>query len=576
MKIVQEYNTYDRINLEELCNKILLFAQANKGRYSAFAPYTSRDSILKTILPYDKNNPEITKEWKTEIGYLNKLPSGNASINSLKILPREIENPEFRKVLMSSGAKLEKAIRSVQNRSGQDFLQELMDSCNSMFFFDEELRQIRECFAVEVVDTTNNFIGHLFYHAFSCVAFNLPHFSAKRVFHEALTLTPDSGMHIKLLRCSADSGNGYAALMYANHVYSKEPELALDYFLIASGMMSVDEDDNNGKPAKSETESNALWEIAFMFENHYLTESHIDYVERYVSIDKRLEDIKYNRAKKDSDENTLYTKYKTNEDWSRRDHILGFSFRDKEVVQITKYAKDECLKYALKLYLYIAKKDLTFPKAFNSLGKLILGEYISSIENVPQEPIEKDRFLLARNYLRTAIHFGNTNAMVNLAVYYHNQLRLGKMLSETEKQEMRYYLETAADFDEREAQQHLGAILMEEGNYDDAQAYLEYAANRNDKDACHSLGKVFAFNLDEDKAIECFEKAIRLKCYDAAYDLAVIYLLHKAVKTDKDTAVTYKQYAIHMIKDKYPFMSEEYRKKSKELLSEFGILLEQI
>lgn len=571
MKTKQEYNTYDRINLEELCSKILLFAQAHKTKYSAFASYTSRDSILKTILPFDKNDPEITKEWKIEIGYLNKLPSGNASINSLKILPRQIENPEFKKAIMSSGAKLEKAIRSVQTRSGQDFLQELMDSCNSMFFFDDELRQIRSCFAVSVVDPSNNFMGHLFFHALSCIGFNLPHFSAKRVFHEALTLTPGSGMNIKLLKCAADSGNGYAALMYANHVCNSEPELALDYFLIASGLMSVGEDDNNGKPAKSETESNALWEIAFMFENHYLTESHIDYVEKYISIDKRLDDIRYARQKKDSDENTRYTKYETNEDWSRRDHILGFSFSDREIVQIKKYAKDECLKYALKLYLYIAKKDLTFPKAFNSLGKLILGEYILSIEDVPYEPIENDRFLLARNYLLTAIHFGNTNAMVNLAVYYHNQLRLGKKLSEKEMQEMRYYLETAADFDEREAQQHLGAILMEEGNYDSAKEYLEYAADRNDKDACHSLGKVFAFNLDIDKAIECFEKAIRLKCYDAAYDLAEIYLLHKSVKADKETAVTYKQYAIHMIKDKYSFMSEINKKKSVELLAAFGI-----
>lgn len=298
MKTKQEYNTYDRINLEELCSKILLFAQAHKTKYSAFASYTSRDSILKTILPFDKNDPEITKEWKIEIGYLNKLPSGNASINSLKILPRQIENPEFKKAIMSSGAKLEKAIRSVQTRSGQDFLQELMDSCNSMFFFDDELRQIRSCFAVSVVDPSNNFMGHLFYHALSCIGFNLPHFSAKRVFHEALTLTPGSGMNIKLLKCAADSGNGYAALMYANHVCNSEPELALDYFLIASGLMSVGEDDNNGKPAKSETESNALWEIAFMFENHYLTESHIDYVEKYISIDKRLDDIRYARQKK--------------------------------------------------------------------------------------------------------------------------------------------------------------------------------------------------------------------------------------------------------------------------------------
>lgn len=573
MKTAQEYDTYDRINLDELCSRILLFAHANKGKYSALVPYTSRDSILKTILPYDKNDPEITREWKAEIGYLNKMPSGNASINSLKILPRQIESPEFRRFLMSSCSRLEKAIRAVRPCGGQDLLQELMNSCNSMFFFDDEMCRIKKCYSASTVSATENFIGHLFYHAFSCVVFNLPNVSARRVFHEALTLSPKSSMHYKLLRCAADIGNGYAALMYANHVYDEEPELALDYFLVASGLMSSGEGSNNGKPARSETESNALWEIAFMFENHVLNATHIEHVERYVEIDQRLECIKYSRAKKDSDENTCYTKYDNGENWSRRDHILGFSFRENEIDVVTSYASDECTRYAMKLYLYIAKKDLSFPKAFNSLGKLILGEYISSVEKVPREPIDRERFRLAKEYLLTAIHFGNTNAMVNLAVYYHNQHKLGRELSARERQEMRYYLETAAHFDEREAQQHLADIFMEEKNYEKARSYLECVIDRGDRYSFHDLGKVYAFNLEYDRAVEMFEKAIRNKCYDAAYDLAEIYLLRRSINADKDMLAVYRQYSVRLIRDKLPLMSEEYRKKSEQLLLDLGISL---
>ncbi len=572
MKTVQKYDTYDRINLDELCSRILTFAHANKCNYVALAQYTSRDSILKTILPYDKSNPVLTREWKAEIGYLNKMPSGNASINSLKILPRQIESPEFRRFLMSSCSRLEKAIRSVKPCNGQNFLKELMNSCNSMFFFDDEMRRIKECYSVKNVSATDNFIGHLFYHAFSCVAFNLPNLSARRVFHEALTLSPKSGMHYKLLRCAADMGNGYAALMYANHVYDEEPELALDYFIIASGFIATTEG-NSGKPARSETESNALWEIAFMFENHILNAAHIDYVERYVEIDQRLECIKYSRAKKDSDENTYYTKYDNGESWSRRDHILGFSFRENEIDVVTGYAADECTRYAIKLYLYIAKKDLSFPKAFNSLGKLILGEYISTVEKVPNEPIDRERFRLAKDYLLTAIHFGNTNAMVNLAVFYHNQQKLGRELSASENQEMRYYLETAARFDEREAQQHLADIFMEEQSYEKARTYLECVIDRGDRYSFHNLGKVYAFNLEYDRAVEMFEKAIRNKCYDAAYDLAEIYLLRKSINADRDMLAVYRQYSVRLIRDKLPLMSEEYRKKSERLLLDLGISL---
>lgn len=81
------------------------------------------------------------------------------------------------------------------------------------------------------------------------------------------------------------------------------------------------------------------------------------------------------------------------------------------------------------------------------------------------------------------------------------------------------------------------------------------------------------FNLEYDRAIEMSEKAIRNKCNDAAYDLGEIYLLHKSINADRDMLAVYKQYSIRLIRDKLPLMSEEYRKKSEQLLLDLGISL---
>lgn len=413
-----------------------------------------------------------------------------------------------------------------------------------------------------------NFMGLLFLHAFANIAINLPHFTAERFFLEALTLSPNTAMRMKLLKCAADCGHGYAALMYANHVYDSDPDTALEYFIIASGLRNADP--NGGRPAKSETESNALWEIAFMFENHKLNENKIDYVDNIIEIDKKISNAAKGRIKLDDDE-TVGQRFDPDNELHLRDYILGFSFADNEVNQVIQYSKDKCIIYALKLYLYIAKKDVSFPKAFNSLGKLILGEYIGKPENVPNNDIDDIRFGLAKNYLDTAIHFGNTNAMVNLAIYYHNRLKLGKKLTDSEMKEMRYYLETAAELDEREAQQHLGEILMSEGKYEQAKEYLKYAADKGTASACHSLGKAYAFNLQDNDAIEYFEKALSLNCHDAAYDLAEIYLLRKSAKDGEPLASTYREYAVHLLENRMPYMSEPFKEKSEKLLKNLAV-----
>lgn len=48
------------------------------------------------------------------------------------------------------------------------------------------------------------------------------------------------------------------------------------------------EDSFGARPTKLDTESNALWEIAYMFENHKINENNISYVDSIIGIEKTL------------------------------------------------------------------------------------------------------------------------------------------------------------------------------------------------------------------------------------------------------------------------------------------------
>lgn len=474
---------------------------------------------------------------------------------------------------MEKCALLERDIRSVKkhgtvNVTGMELLKSLLDSCSNLFFKECEISEITCCFASETVSSKKNFMGLLFLHGFANIAVNLPFFAADRTFREALSLYPQTAMRLKLLKCAADSGHGYAALMYGSHISRSAPDTALEYFLIACGLRAK-ENASNGRPIKYETESSALWEIGYMFENHYLEENKIAYVDSIIAIDNRIEEVLNTRLKLDDDE-IIEQRFDENNNLHLRDYILGFYINENEIRQITQYTKDKCKIYALKLYLYIAKRDLSFPKAFNSLGKLILGEYISLQQNIPQNDIDKIRFGIAKNYLDIAIHFGNTNAMVNLAVFYHNRLIIGKKLKESEKNDMIYYFKTAAALEESVAQQRLGDILLGEQKYEEAKKYLQYAADKNDARACHSLGKIHTFNLDDKDAVNCFEKALKLGYHDAAYDLAELYLLRFSAKAGEPLATTYRLYAVHLLEERMSSMTEEYREKAARLLEMFS------
>lgn len=575
-------NIFDPINLVELCE---VFNDYDKTHDKAISKLLNQDSPGTSVSPnsvIDKVFGEIdTASVEGDardvilkgIGAkdrLKKYLSNNvSSIDEVGIV---ITDSHFRTAVMKLGYEIENKIRKLED--GVHFLYALKKSCNKVFFLNEDWQELNHSF--RNTKTSLNFIGCLFMHAFLYIRINLPVYSTERAYKEALSLYPNSSMRGILLKAAADHGHCMAALLYANDIYS-DRDRALHYFLIATGLTNA----QNGRRKNSETMSNAFWEIGFMFENHYLSETIIDHVMKILQIEKRIREISNERY------NLCQTTYKyDNIDALRKDLVWGFSFvngengctggtGEDEILYFEEiYQNDPCKAFAMKIYYYIAMKDFSFPKAFNSLGKLLLGDYMNSdYETVPDVPINNKRLKKAMNYLKNAVLFGNTDAMVSIAVYYYNKKKKGVKLNTSEEREMWYYLETAASFEEKEAEAHLGELLMEKQRYREARVYLEHAAQMNNKVAVYSLGKLNEVEHRFVQAIECYEKAIQLGYHDAAFNLAKLYLLNKRAECGEVNELfkTYTNYGMQLISAHCAFFSPEIKKSCIDLLQKLEL-----
>lgn len=72
-----DYSTFDRINLQDMCNEIVRFVNEHKD-IKNLSVYSSREGILREILPK-------TNDWESEITKIGKLCSGNISIKKLRM-----------------------------------------------------------------------------------------------------------------------------------------------------------------------------------------------------------------------------------------------------------------------------------------------------------------------------------------------------------------------------------------------------------------------------------------------------------------------------------------------------------
>lgn len=347
----------------------------------------------------------------------------------------------------------------------------------------------------------DEFIFNLLKHTFKNYQINMPGIVAKRLLTEAMTLKFNSEHRNRMIQASAELGNDLAINLHASHVYLKDKD-ASTRILLTGKITEV-----------------SLWEIAFQLENNFVSKDTVQLVKN------KLGDI-----------------------------LENDDFLDK--ISVTSYGKsiryDMNLLYAFKIYYYVANK-FNFTKAYNSLGKLMIFDFVIYDNN-------RDKTIkIAKNYLKKAIQMGNINSATNLSVYYYNNQNDMEYNRETTKK----LFGVSSILGDIISNYYYGKILIDEGNFEEGVVYLKYAADSNNGPACFELGKYYELKGKIDLAVDNYKQAILNGYYDAAYYMALLYINMNSVI--KNECFTYEMSANYLISYKDKF-SEQIKIKAEKLL----------
>ena len=431
--------------------------------------------------------------------YLNRiLKYLSSDTTSVINIIEDFNDNIYNKELLSFSKYLVDIINNTEN--AQSLYEKLNRNVNFIFF--ENNKQYCEVKTYHNNKEYDKFIYSLLKHSFKLYQINLPGIVGKRLLDEALTLNYNTEHRKRVIQASAELGNELAINLHACHIYSEDRDGAVRFLL------------------KNKNNASELWQIAFELEYNTLSKETIQLIKN--ELDFILEEDEFINK-----------------------------------IKVTKKGKeklyDMTLLYAYKIYYYIANK-YGFSKAYNSLGKLMIFDYIS---------YDSDRnktIYYAKHYLNKAIKMGNFNSATNLSIYYY----YNTYDDEFDFITMKKLFKVSALLGDIEANCYYGKILIDEGKFKEGVNYLIYAAEHNNGLACAELAKYYELNCKYELAIENYKKAIINNMYDAAYNLALLYLNLNAVsngeKVSKDTVFYY----LNKYKDK---LSDDIRKKAENLLN---------
>lgn len=349
----------------------------------------------------------------------------------------------------------------------------------------------------------DKFLFFVIKHSFETYKVNLPRIMGNRLLEEAMTAYYDSDYRKRMVQASAELGNPIAINLHAAHVYRDDPDGSVLLLL------------------KNKNSAGELWQIAFELETNGVSK------DTFTIIKNEMKSL-----------------------------IFPNEFTDS--ISVTERGKTELyertLLYAFKMYYYVAEK-FGFSKAYNSLGKLMIFDFIR-VDNDRNKTIK-----LAKKYLTKAIKMGNINAATNLSVYYYNNKDDESFDFLTTKR----LLETSALLGDIKGSCYYGRILIDEGKFDEGERYLKYSAERNSGMACLELGKYYELKCEHELAVENYKKAIIHNTYEAAYNLSVLYLKINAISGMIKVPVDEALYYLRIYKDELP---NNIKEKAEQLMNE--------
>lgn len=451
----------DFINLKQLLDFIADFSSKNV----ADCVLSDKKRILRLILEH----VSAPGTDSAVVSYLNKIQKYLSSDKPVNIqIIDDINTGVWDKELKDATDEI---YRLTFLKDNFKLYHNLFERCSKLHFEENEYDLVRTTF---VNKNYQEMLFHLFKHAFKKYQINLPTILSKRLYDEALTLSVNSDMRANLFRESADLGNKYAAIEYGECIYSVDINLATDYFI-------------KGLPLQP-----ALWELGYILEKRLVPPEKIKYLSTVDFYKKVCEPFFYSSP----DSFKLYIE-------PNEDEIQA-----------------ESLRMAFIIYFYLAHSDsVGFPKAFNSLGKLMINNRIAISAN-EDFYLKEETQKRGLDYLKKAIDLGNTNAMVNLANFYYVQNKSDNDFLNNHN--VIPMLEVAASLGEIEANVLLADIYLSQGNVYAAKEYLSFAHSKGKPAASFKLGEVVESEGKYELALSYYKTAMESGYDNAAYNYVLL------------------------------------------------------
>lgn len=441
---------------------------------------------------------EISEDIKNS--YLNRILKYLSSETAIKInILDDLAEGIYDKELKNFCKKL---VKEINNTEDYESLYESINRCIIFIFYkdEEEYCHIKTFHNNQDYE---NLLYSLLIHAFEEYKINLPGIQAKRLLNEALSLTKSFDNRNRMLGASAKLGNKLAINLYSDFLYKTDVDQSVLMLL-----NNIDDEQT-------------LWKTAFEIEFNSLKKETINIVKQKLSLldleDSFLKDI------------TVTEKGKN-------------------------YYYDMNLLYAFKIYNYIVK-TYGFSKAYNSIGKLLIFDFLS-YKNDRTKTIE-----LAKKYLSTAMKMGNISAMTNISIYSINNNYNDKQYN---RNTVKNLLQVSAKLGDAQANAYYGKLLFEDGKYEEGLEFLEFASDKENREASFELAKYYELKEEYLTSISYYKKSITQKKYDAAYYLALLYLNLNTINSE----ITYsKEKAIDYLEQYLDKFSEKIKPYAQEILN---------
>ena len=347
------------------------------------------------------------------------------------------------------------------------------------------------------------FLFSLIKHAFQLYKINMPGIMGNRLLDEALTAYYNTDYRKRMVQASAELGNEIAINLHAAHIFKSDKYTSIKFLL------------------KNKNKASELWQIAYELEVNNVSK------ETFLMVKTELKGL--------IEDNNFTGKISVTENGKKKLY-------------------DVTLLYAFKMYYYIAEK-FGFSKAYNSLGKLMIFDFVS-YDNDRKKTVE-----IEKEYLNKAIRMGNINSATNLSLYYYNN----KDDDSFDFLTMRRLLEAGALLGDVQANCYFGKILIDEGNFSEGEKYLKYAAERNDGLSYFELGKYYELKCEYELAVENYKKAIMENKYNAAYNLTLLYFKLNTIDGNMTVPKDEVFYYLELYKDK---LDDDVRKKANKLIDD--------